>query len=182
MARKSLKARLLLAFALVLTVTCVRPATVKAEGAALLKVDEMTEIDGRGNATAHMTVTAPTAVYTTMKSNTPNVALLLRRLGVGRGWSALENADAKFNDVKNRLEITYQVRGFARVEQGKRWSVGVDKDASLELLEAHRSLGHLPGDGQLGGQRDQRHRTHPIARREHQPQKQCPMHVVLLRV
>jgi hypothetical protein len=137
MARKSLKARLLLLFALVITATCARPAAVKAEGAALLKVDELTEIDGRGNATAHMTVTAPTAVYTTMKGNTPNVALLLRRLGVGRGWSALENADAKFNDVKNRLEITYQVRGFARVEQGKRWSIAVDKDASLELLEAH---------------------------------------------
>ncbi len=137
MALKSLKTRLLLALALVITATCARPALVKAEGAALIKVDELTEIDARGNASVHSTVTVPTVVYTAMKNNTPNVAILLRKLGVGRGWSALENADAKFNDVKNRLEITYQVRGFARVDQGKRWSIVVDKDASLELLESH---------------------------------------------
>jgi len=136
MASRSVTARWLLALTLVITGTCLR-AAAKAESAAVLKVDETTEIDSIGNATVHSTVTAPTVVYTAMKTNTPNVALMLRKFGVGRGWEVLENADAKFNDVKNRVEITYNVRGFARVEQGNRWMVPVDKDASLELLESH---------------------------------------------
>ena len=136
MASRSVTARWLLALTLVITGTCLR-AAAKAESAAVLKVDETTEIDSIGNATVHSTMTAPTVVYTAMKTNTPNVALMLRKFGVGRGWEVLENADAKFNDVKNRVEITYNVRGFARVEQGNRWMVPVDKDASLEMLESH---------------------------------------------
>ncbi|HEV8069897.1 MAG TPA: hypothetical protein VGP76_19305 [Planctomycetaceae bacterium] len=137
MALRPAQSRLLVAFALMLTGTCVRPAAVWADGAAVLKVDETTEIDAVGNANVRSTVNAPTVVYTTLKNNTPNVALLLRKFGVGRGWAIVENADAKFNDVKSRIEITYSVRGFARVEQGNRWSIPVSKEAALELLEAH---------------------------------------------
>jgi hypothetical protein len=137
MSVRRMKTRLLVAFALTVLGTCVRPGTAHAESAAVLKVDETTDVDAIGNATVRSMISAPTAVYTNIKTNTPNVALLLRKFGVGRGWAVLENADAKFNDVKNRVEITYTVRGFARVEQGKRWSIAVSKDAALELLEAH---------------------------------------------
>jgi hypothetical protein len=134
---RSTKARFSLAVLITVMGTSLRPAVATAQSAAVLKVDETTEIDAIGNATVRSTVTAPTVTYTAMKTKTPNVALLLRQFGVGRGWAAVENADAKFNDVKSRIEIVYTVRGFARVEQGSRWSIAVEKDAGLELLEAH---------------------------------------------
>ncbi|HET6326871.1 MAG TPA: hypothetical protein VFG04_19490 [Planctomycetaceae bacterium] len=137
MSIRSVKARLLVAFALTLIGSCVRPTPANAESAAILKVDETTEIDAMGNATVKSMISAPTVVYTNIKTTNPNVNLLLRKFGIGRGWAVLENADAKFNDVKNRVEISYVVRGFARVEQGKRWSIAVAKEAALDLLEAH---------------------------------------------
>jgi hypothetical protein len=137
MSFRHLKVRWLLAFALTLTGICNRPSVATAEGAAVLKIDETTEVDATGNAKVNMIISAPTAMYTAFKANTPNMGLLLRKIGVGRGWTVLENVDGKFNDVKNRVEITYSVRGFARVEQGRRWSVAVSKDAGLELLESH---------------------------------------------
>ena len=131
MSSRMFQARFVFALALTIVGMSLRPSTANAESAAVLKVDETTEIDAAGNATVRSTIAAPTVVYTNIKTNTPNVALLLRKFGVGRGWAILENADAKFNDVKNRIEISYVVRGFARVEQGKRWSIAVSKDAAL---------------------------------------------------
>ena len=107
MSIRSVKARLLVAFALTLIGSCVRPSPANAESAAILKVDETTEIDAMGNATVKSMISAPTVVYTNIKTTNPNVNLLLRKFGIGRGWAVLENADAKFNDVKNRVEITY---------------------------------------------------------------------------
>ena len=134
---RSTQARLWFAVLMTVLGTSLRPGVATAQSAAVLKVDETTEIDAIGNANVHSTITAPTVTYTALKTKTPNVALLLRQFGVGRGWAAVENADAKFNDVKSRIEIAYTVRGFARIEQGTRWSIAVEKDAALELLEAH---------------------------------------------
>src|SRR5579862_8287000 len=126
-----------MAVSLTMVGAAARPLAALADDAAVVKVVEVTEIDNVGNAAVKSTISVPTAVYTALKVNTPNVALLLRKFGIGRGWAVLENVDAKFNDVNNRIEISYAVRAFARNEQGHRWTVPIEKAAALELVDIH---------------------------------------------
>ena len=64
-----------------------------AQEQTALKIRRTIKLDAVGNADIRLTLTAPTNVYTTLKSRTPNIAILLRKLGAGRHWALLENID-----------------------------------------------------------------------------------------
>jgi hypothetical protein len=122
-----------------------------AQEQTALKIRRTIKLDAVGNADIRLTLTAPTNVYTSLKTKTPNIAVLLRKLGAGRHWAFLENIDGTFNDMQSTVDIRYTQRGLARVEHGHRWSIPFEPGAALELIDIHdttalyeeNSTGHL---------------------------------------
>ena len=84
------------------------------EGA--FKIKRTIKLDSVGNADIRLQVAAPTNLYTAIKTKTPNIAVLLRKLGAGREWAVLENVDGSFNDMQSTIDIHFTQRGLARVE------------------------------------------------------------------
>jgi hypothetical protein len=106
-------------------------------GEVTLKVKRTFKLDSVGNADVRMQVSAPTNVYTLIKTRTPNIAVLMRKLGAGRAWSVLEHVDGSYNDMQNTIDIHYTQRGVARVEHGNKWSLPCGPDEPLELVDVH---------------------------------------------
>ena len=99
-----------------------------------------------------MTITLPTNLYTSLKTKSPNVAIILRKLGAGRGWAILENVDGNFNDMQNCVDIHYLQRGFARIKHGKTWSIPFALGSGLDLVDLHgtTAIYQETGSSQIG--------------------------------
>ena len=110
---------------------------VRAEEPSTLKIKRTIKLDAVGNADIRLTLTAPTNVYTTLKTKTPNVAVLLRKLGAGRHWALLENIDGSFIDMQSCVDIHYTQRGLARIEHGHQWSIAFEPGAAPDLVDIH---------------------------------------------
>jgi hypothetical protein len=106
---------------------------------AALKIKRTVKVDAVGNAEIRLQVTAPTNLYTAIKSKTPNVAVLLRKLGAGREWALLENVDGSFNDMQSTIDIHFTQRGLARIERGSQWSIPFQPGSTPELVDLHDS-------------------------------------------
>ena len=106
-------------------------------GEVTLKVKQTFKLDSVGNADVRLQVSAPTNVYTVIKLRNPNIAVLLRKIGAGRGWNLLENVDGSFNDMQSTIDIHYTQRGVARIEHGNTWSISSGPDESRELVDVH---------------------------------------------
>lgn len=110
---------------------------VKADDAIVLKIRRTIKMNDVGNADISLVIKAPTNVYTLIKTQTPNFAVLLRQLGAGRHWAVLENIDGKFNDLLSTIEINYQHRSVARVADDGRWVIPFEKGLELDLIDIH---------------------------------------------
>ena len=165
MASRSVTARWLLALTLVITGTCLRTAA-KAASAAVLKVDETTEIDSIGNATVHSTMTAPTVVYTAMKTNTPNVALMFRKFGVGedgKSWKMpMQNSTTSKIAWRSRTSSEDLPASNRATAGWCRWT----KTPRLEMLESHDRSAIFQGTINSSGIIVNAHRTRRPAREE----------------
>jgi hypothetical protein len=122
--------------ALILSTTLLTGA-LRAQEQTTLKIKRTIKLDTVGNADIRLMVTVPTNVYTTLKTKTPNVAVLLRKLGAGRHWALFENLDGSFNDMQNCVDIHYTQRGIARIEHGNEWSIAFDPGSTPDLVDIH---------------------------------------------
>jgi hypothetical protein len=95
------------------------------------------KLDSVGNADVQMQVTAPTNVYTSIKAGTPNMAVLLRKLGAGRNWAVIEKIEGSFNDMESTINIRYAQRGVARIEHGDQWLIPYAAGATTQLVDIH---------------------------------------------
>jgi hypothetical protein len=102
-----------------------------------IKIKRTVQLDAVGNADVHLQMTAPTNVYTTIKSKNPNISVLLRKLGAGRHWAVTEKIDGSFNDMQSTIDIHYTQRGLARVERGNTWSIPFEPGATADLVDIH---------------------------------------------
>jgi hypothetical protein len=136
-------------FVLSITLTC---SGLHAQEQTTVKIKQNITLDPVGNAKVHMTITLPTNLYTNLKSKSPNVAIILRKLGAGRGWAILENVDGNFNDMQNCVEIHYLQRGFARIKHGKTWSIPFALGSGLDLVDLHgtTAIYQETGNSQIG--------------------------------
>jgi len=126
------------ALAVIACATAIVTAQAVAEEVAL-KIKRTVKLDAVGNAEIRLQVTAPTNLYTAIKSKTPNVAVLLRKLGAGREWALLENVDGSFNDMQSTIDIHFTQRGLARIERGSQWSIPFQPGSTPELVDLHDS-------------------------------------------
>jgi hypothetical protein len=129
--------KLTAAVAVLVLWTTVLTSGVRAQEQSTLKIKRTIKLDAVGNADIRLTLTAPTNVYTTLKIKTPNVAVLLRKLGAGRHWAFLENIDGSFNDLQSCVDIHYTQRGLARIERAKQWSIAFDSGTVPDLVDIH---------------------------------------------
>jgi hypothetical protein len=136
-------------FALSITLTC---SGLHAQEQTAVKIKQTITLDPVGNAKVQMTITLPTNLYTSLKTKSPNVAIILRKLGAGRGWAILENVDGNFNDMQNSVDIHYVQRGFARIRHGKTWSVPFALGSGLDLVDLHgtTAIYQETGNSQIG--------------------------------
>ncbi len=104
---------------------------------AAFKIKRTIRLDSVGNADIRLQVAAPTNLYTAIKTKTPNIAVLLRKLGAGREWTVLENVDGSFNDMQSTIDIHFTQRGLARVESGRQWSIPFVPGSTPELVDIH---------------------------------------------
>jgi len=127
----------LVAFAALLILSTAHSA--RAQEPTKLKIKRTIKLDSVGNADMRLSLTAPTNFYTTLKTKTPNIAILLRKLGAGRHWAIFEHVDGTFNDMENCVDIHYTQRGLARIEHGNKnqWSIAFDAGSTPDLVDIH---------------------------------------------
>jgi hypothetical protein len=101
------------------------------------KIKRTVKLDAVGNADIRLQMTAPTNLYTTIKTKTPNISVLLRKLGAGRHWVVTEKIDGSFNDMQSTIDIHYTQRGLARIERGNQWSIPFEPGATADLVDIH---------------------------------------------
>ncbi|HXY34845.1 MAG TPA: hypothetical protein VEI07_11500 [Planctomycetaceae bacterium] len=107
---------------------------------ATVKARRTLKLDSAGNADTRLEMTLPTNLYTRIKAATPNMAVLLRRLGAGRNWAVMEKIDGSFNDMESKIDIHYTQRGVARIEHGNQWAIPFPPGATAQLVDIHDTI------------------------------------------
>lgn len=110
------------------------PGVVLADEAPKFRIKWSNKLDKVGDSHATLEVKMPASLYTLVKSNNPNTAVLLRRLGVGKSYACLEEAQGRFDDNTSTVVIEYLHRGVARQVSEGRWEAPVGDAAQAELI------------------------------------------------
>lgn len=140
--RKRTVLKLVVSLTVVVCLTS-NPRAVDAQETPILKLSQTVELDEVGNADMRLDLTLPTNLYTVLKANTPNVAVLLRQLGAGRNWGVVEDVTGEFDDFSSTVKIRFRQRGMARMAEGDAWTVRFEKGAQLDLVDIHDNVAIL---------------------------------------
>ncbi|MEQ8791257.1 MAG: hypothetical protein RIC55_33655 [Pirellulaceae bacterium] len=132
--RLSVKTFLVL-FVVVLAQPVVRQAA--AQSSAVVKINRTIDLDEIGDARVTLEIKAPTNMYTQLKTETPNIAVLLRQLGAGQSWAELEDVDGRFDDNTSTVVINYIERGLARTSEDDTWYVPLLGGEEMDLITVH---------------------------------------------
>ena len=109
-------------------------ASAQAKQPDMLRIKRTVKLDKLGNAQVSLNIQASTKQYTQIKSNTPNVALLLRRLGAGQHWAIMKDITGGFNDNSSTIEIGYKHINMARLTSDSKWQLRFEDDADVDLV------------------------------------------------
>jgi hypothetical protein len=93
-----------------------------------LKLKETNKLEANGDASFSYELKFPTAIYTKLKANTPNTALMMRKLGINNDMKIVEETKGSWDDGENTLKLDFKVLGYARMAKDLRWEA--------ELLDA----------------------------------------------
>ncbi len=106
----------------------------RADAGPTLTLKRQLVVDEQGDAQVTVRIKMPAALYTRLKQQTPNTAVLLRQLGNGQNWAVLENVRGQFLDMQSTIRIDYLHRGLARSLGKGRWALEIAADAEVDLL------------------------------------------------
>lgn len=101
-----------------------------------IKITRSVTISEVGDGQVKLEVNMPAETYTTAKTNNPNTAILLRRLGAGTNWAKLANLHGRFDDNTSTVVIEYSQLGAARITSEDLWEFALESDIKVELLGA----------------------------------------------
>lgn len=119
----------------------------------VIRLKQHVKVDDVGDAECTLEVKMPTAeMYTMAKTETPNMAVLLRSLGLGRDWREFEDVDGKFVDASNSVVISYKMRGLGSTDDGMVWEIPLLQGAGLELvtIAGKKAIYQMAGSSPLG--------------------------------
>ena len=103
-----------------------------------MRIKETVTVDARGDANYAAEIKLPAGVYTTLKKNNPNVALMLRKIGLGaQSWYQIEDIKGQFEDGTSTVKINCITRGMARMGKDHMWEVPIADGVDAELVSAH---------------------------------------------
>ena len=93
-----------------------------AQTTPIIRMKETVMIDTKGDAGFAWEVKLPAALYTNLKKNNPNVAVLLRKIGVNNlSWYQVEDIKGNFEDGTSTVHISCTTRGVARIGKDHFW-------------------------------------------------------------
>ena len=105
-------------FIALVVISLVRASSAQTDGVLTMK--QTTVINEVGDANVELQICTNLQTYTQLKTETPNVALLLRQFGAGRTWSEMEDIDGHFDDATHTVMISYRHRGAGReIQRGQ---------------------------------------------------------------
>jgi hypothetical protein len=120
---------------LVFALLWLRPSGARAEETPQIRAKQQVVIDAVGDARFRVEVKMPVALYTLLKDQTRNTALLLRQLGLNHQESyEVQDIKGEFDDGSSTLHFSWTTRGLARPVQDDLWEAPVDESSGLELL------------------------------------------------
>lgn len=105
----------------------------RADTTPTLKVKRTVKIDEVGDGHGKLEIKMPAQLYTIAKTNNPNTAVFLRRMGAGQDWRELTNVRGAFDDSASTVVIEYTMRGLARCLQDDLWEIPLDA-GELDLV------------------------------------------------
>lgn len=118
---------------LVLAIAAGSMAAALADDSPKIHMKSTIVLNNVGDAHLTVEVKMPANLYTIAKTNNPNTAVLLRRLGIGQGWAEVDGLQGRFDDSTSTVVIELCDRGAARPTDDRSWS--------LPLTQASRQMG-----------------------------------------
>jgi hypothetical protein len=106
----------------------------QADDAARFKISRTVVVNEVGDAQVKLAIKMSAESYTTAKSNNPNTAVLLRRLGAGTHWVKMENVRGQFEDNTSTVAIEYTQLGVARLAGDDLWEIALESDSKADLV------------------------------------------------
>ncbi|MCR9117332.1 MAG: hypothetical protein NXI22_10350, partial [bacterium] len=115
---------ILLAAVVGIIAACSLDEVADAQETPVIKLKQHVLMDDVGDAEVKLSVVLPTTeLYNYVKLETPNIAVFLRELGIGRDWREFENVAVKFEDTANKVNVDYKIRGLGSTDDGSTWEV-----------------------------------------------------------
>ena len=134
-----------------LTLTTVVTGTAKAQ-APTLKLKETNKVEANGDAAFKYEIKLPTALYTMLKKNTPNTALLLRKLGLHQeNWFLVDDIKGNWDDGASTVVIECKTRGAARMGKDQNWEIPLAEGSDLELVAVQDGVAILTSAAAVPG-------------------------------
>lgn len=144
---------ILLAAVVGIIAACSLDEVADAQETPVIKLKQHVLMDDVGDAEVKLSVVLPTTeLYNYVKLETPNIAVFLRELGIGRDWREFENVAVKFEDTANKVNVDYKIRGLGSTDDGSTWEVPLLGGAGLELVTVagQKAIYQMAGGGSGG--------------------------------
>src|SRR5690349_16195485 len=110
----------------------------QADQSPPFRIKETVTIDNAGDGSFNLDIKLPTALYTYVKVNNPNTALLLRRLGLSyHAYWEVQDIKGSFDDGTSTVRLQWITRGLARMERDGLWQVPVGEGDGMEVISVH---------------------------------------------
>ena len=134
-----------------LTLTTVITGNANAQ-APTLKLKETNKVDANGDAQFKYEIKLPTAMYTLLKKNTPNTAVLLRKLGLHQeNWFLVDGIQGNWDDGASSVIIECKTRGIARMGKDQNWEIPLAEGNDLELVAVQDGVAILTSAAAVPG-------------------------------
>jgi hypothetical protein len=117
------------------------PAAARAQETPLIRAKKTVVLNSVGDGRFTVEVKMPVFEYTQLKNGTPNMALLLRRIGlIHEELCEVQNIKGEFDDAESTLRLSWTGRGLARPQHDHVWEVPLEQDSRLESLSIRDNL------------------------------------------
>ena len=110
------------------------PAAAPAQQGPTIKFAEHNRLLANGDGEFVYDIRLPVAAYTTVKRNTPNTAVLIRKFGLSEQNVVIEGQVGEWVDADSTLKIRFTGRGVARVCKGGAWEAPLADGMDTELV------------------------------------------------
>ena len=137
--------------AVVIAVSLAAPLAAQAQDAPVLKLKENNRLQANGDGQFEYEIKLPVALYTALKKNTTNTAVMARKIGISDQGAVVEGLKGEWLDGESTLKLSFTSRGVARVVKGNTWEVSLFDGNDIELVAVTDGTAVLTQAAQIPG-------------------------------